>query len=223
MKTRFFIPLALMATLIFSGCYKDNTYYPQPNPPGTGNNVTKYTFVEDFNNNINRWAFSDPSNYAYGEVSNGTFKFDYLDDWYPSYYATVNPNMNVNDDFLIEARIGSDNMMGIVFGQDYNSEAYGYTFTIDYDGYFALYDEGGNGFGNDIMELIEPTYTSAAYRDGDWNVLTIEQYGDVWYGYVNDVEVFRIEAQPLYGKSFGFMVVPFTMGEADYIDAVWYR
>src|SRR5690625_2810189 len=156
-------------------------------------------------------------------MSKGPLNFVYLVALYPSYYVSFNLNMILNNEYLIESRIGFDNMMFIVFAQDYTSESYGYTFTIDYDGYFALYDEGGNGFGNDIMELIEPTYTSAAYRDGDWNVLTIEQYGNVWYGYVNDVEVFRIDAQPLYGNNFGFMVVTFTMGEADYIHAVWYR
>jgi|SRR5690554_1947738 len=213
--------LALFGLLAFSGCYKDHTYYPDPNYPGP--QLREYQFVEDFNNNRNRWEFSDPMNYAWGEISNGTFKFDYLDDYYPAYYARVNPDMNVNGEFIIESKLGSNNTMGIVFGQNYNNAVYGYSFMVDYDGRYSLYDEGGNGFGDDIQSLISPTYSNAVNLDGDWNIVTIHQRRGVWVGYVNDIEVFRIDAQPLYGKEFGFVVVPFTEGEADYIDAVWYR
>lgn len=213
---RIYLLAAMMGMLVLTSCYRETVIVPDYQ-------VTEYTFVEDFNNNKNKWAFNDPTNYAYGEVSQGTFKFEYLDDYYQAYYRTVDPGFNPNDDFLVEARIGSDNMMGIIFGQNYYRERYGYSFTVDYDGYFALYDEGGNGFGLDIQEIIPPTYTNAINKYGDWNTVTIKQSGNIWIGYINDYEVFRIEAQPLYGNGFGFVVVPWTIGEADYIDAIWYR
>lgn len=204
----------LLLTVVAASCTRDNR-----RPPGPV--IREYSFVDDFDNDRNGWGFADGVNVAYGVVSGGTFRFDYLDDYYEAYYVAQDVRFNPYDDFTISARIGSDNNMGLLFGK--SGDAYGYTFTVDYDGYYALYDEGGNGYGPDIVELVPPRTNNYVHYNGDWNELTIEQRGARWYGYINGVEVFNIEAQNFRGNQIGFMVVPFTQGEADYIEAFWYR
>ncbi len=86
-------------------------------------------------------------------MSNGTFKFDYNDDLSEAYYVSKNIGFNPYNDFTIYTRIRSDNNIGLLFGYNGNSGSYGYSFTIDYDGYYALYDEGSNGYGPDIQTI----------------------------------------------------------------------
>lgn len=204
----------ILMSLIFSSCVRDNI---RPLPPP----VREYAFIEDFNNDNRGWSFADPVHFAYGVVSNGTFKFDYNDDYPESYYVSRGFGFNPYNDFTISTKIGSNNNMGLLFGYDERNYSYGYTFTIDYDGYFALYDEGGNGYGPDIETLVEPQTNNRVNINGNWNVLTIEQRGNRWIGYVNNYQVFNIAAQNFKGSGIGFMNVANTQGEADFIEAHW--
>lgn len=208
----------LTAVLFLASCTPDRQRYPTPQYP-----VQEYVFNEDFNNDRNRWSFADPANYAYGVVSNGTFKFDYNDDLFEAYYAAKFFGFNPYDDFSIEARIGSNNNMGILFGYDDEQGAYGYSFMIDYDGYYALYDEGGNGYGQDLFELVSPETGNFVRPYGDWNDVRIVQNGNRWIGYVNNVRVFNIEAQNMIGNGVGFVDVAYTNGEAEYLEVHWYE
>lgn len=183
--------------------------------PGTVN-VTQ-TFSDDFNDNRNNWNFADNVNDAYAVVSNGTLTFNYLGNGVAQYLAK-DINYNTYNRFDIETKIGSDNVMGLLVGYDSYSGSYGYTFTVEPSGHFALYDEGGNGYGPDISEVVPRTFSNAVNRNGNWNVLRMEQTGNRWIGYVNGVQVFNIQAQNLRYGSVGFMVTSGTRGQADYID-----
>jgi len=214
------IILAVMSlvTLSFTACT-----YRDVRPDHPGNYKQLITYAEEFDNNAGRWAFSDGYNYAYGVVSNGTFKFDYNDNLHEAYYLAKDINFNQYDDFTLYTRIGSDNNMGLLFGYNSQTNTYGYSFTVDYDGYYALYDEGGNGYGPDIQEVVSPATGNFVNIYGDWNELRLEQRGNRWIGYINDVRVFNIPAQKLNYGSLGFVVVSNTQGEADYIQADWYE
>src|SRR5690606_9906382 len=115
----------MLLTIIAASCTRDRR------PPGPA--IREYSFIEDFDNDRNGWGFADGVNFAYGVVSGGTFRFDYQDDYYEAYYVSQDIRFNPYDDFTISARIGSDNNMGLLFGK--SGDAYGYTFTVDYDGY----------------------------------------------------------------------------------------
>lgn len=217
-KFVYFIGLPLI--LFLGSCYRSTHYNHNPDPPIYDDT---YYFTEDFNNNKNRWAFDDPINYAYGEVSGGTYKIEYLDDYYPAYYISQDFPFNYNDNFIIEAKIGSDNEMGLLFGFDDRKGAYGYSINIDYYGNFRMFDEGGNGYGDDVTEIY-PYSTSSVVRDmGDWNTVRIRQRGTTWIVYINDYEVFRMPAQNLRGGGVGFVLAAFTQGEVDYLDISGYR
>lgn len=208
----------LTAVLFLSACSPDRRRNPEPQYP-----VQEYVFDEEFNNDRNGWSFADPINYAYGVVSNGTFKFDYNDDLSEAYYAAKFFGFNPYNDFSIEARIGSNNNMGILFGYDDQQGANGYSFMVDYDGYYALYDEGGNGYGQQLVALVGPETGNFVRPNGDWNDVRIVQNGNRWIGYVNDLQVFNIEAQNMVGNGIGFVDVALTNGEADYLEVHWYE
>ena len=207
--------LATLFIFTLASCRRDRY---DPYPPYQ----QKYTYADEFDNNSNGWAFADQANLAYGIVSEGTFKFDYNDDGSEAYYASKNIGFNYNNDFTLYTRIGSNNNMGLLFGYRDNSQTYGYSFTINAFGEYALYDEGGNGYGPDVQTIIAANNNTGAGRpNGDWNDLRLEQRGNRWLGYVNDILVFNIEAQTIRGSNVGFVNVAFTQGEADYLQVDW--
>ena len=206
--------LSITGLSIFaSSCIRDDgpqPYYPQP-----------HTYTEEFNNNSRGWAFEDPANYAYGEVSNGTYKFVYNDDLDEAYYVSKTIGFNRYNDFTIQTRIGSNNNMGLLFGDNSSVNSFGYSFTVDYYGYYALYDEGGNGYGPNVQEIVPRTTNANVNINGDWNELRLEQRGNRWIGYVKNVQVFNVPAQTLRGTNVGFVDVKLTEGEADYLQVDW--
>lgn len=208
--------LATLFVLTLSSCSRDDRYDPYPPPP------QQYTYNDEFDNNNNGWNFSDQANMAYGVVSAGTFKFDYNDDLSEAYYVSKNIGFNYYNDFTIYTRIGSNNNMGLLFGYVENSETYGYSFTVDYNGNYALYDEGGNGYGPDVQTIVAPSNsTGAGVGNGNWNELRLEQRSGRWLGYVNNILVFNIAAQNMKGSNVGFVNVALTQGEADYLQVDW--
>lgn len=207
---KYLIPVSIL--FLLSSCYRERRPIPQPRV---------VSFVDEFNNNRNGWEFVDRHAQAYGYISSGTFKFDFLSDYYDAYYTAQNIGFNRFDDFTVYTRIGSDNNTGLLIGSNVEKQVYGYTFMVDYDGYFAVYDEGGNGYGNDVYELV-PKQTRSFIRDrGQWNELVFEKRGSRWIGYINGYEVFNIPAQNIHYSTVGFANVPFTQADADYIQVDW--
>lgn len=185
----------------------------------------RFVFVDDFIDNRNNWAFADGANLAYGVISNGTFKIDYNDDLSEAYYVSKGIDLNTSSDFILQTRIGSNKNMGLLFG--YNAGAsgggYGYSFTVDYNGYCALYDEGGNGGGSSIVALVPAMQFPFININGNWNELRLEQRGSRWIGFVNNNQVFNVPAKILRGNGVGFVVESRTQGEADYLQGEWFR
>lgn len=206
----------LISIILLTSCRRDRTPAPAYVP-------VLHQYIEEFDDDRDGWSFADGSNLAYGVVSNGTFKLDYNDYLSDAYYVSRNVRFNPNDDFTLYTRIGSNNNMGLLFGYNAGKGSFGYSFTVDYDGYYALYDEGGNGYGPDIQEVVAPKTGNFVRNNGDWNELRLEQRGVRWIGFVNNVEVFDIPAENLSAGSIGFVVIAETQGEADYIQADWYE
>lgn len=209
--------LLLGSGLGMTSCVKT---YVDPNPPN--NNPNTYTFVDEFVDNRNDWNFSDQLNDAYGVISNGTFKFSFLDPNGLAYYRSKDIRFNPDKNFVLQTKMGSDNNMGLLFGFNEATGAYGYSFTISYDGYYALWDEGGNGGPLDITSIVPATFSNAINGNGDWNEVKISQQGNNWIGYINGVKVFTVRASYLVKGSVGYVVVGNTRGEADWIQADFY-
>lgn len=201
--------------LFLSSCVRDRG--PGPYPPGP----QPYSYVDEFDDNRNGWNFFDAANNAQGSVGSGIYMFDYLDNATEAYYVSKYIGFNSYNDFTIYTRIRSDNNMGLLFGDNSSVGSYGYSFTVTYDGYFALYDEGGNGYGPDVQTLVAPTTNPYVNPNGGWNELRLEQRGNRWIGFVNGYQVFNIAAQNLKGANVGFVDIKMTRGDADYLQVDW--
>lgn len=197
----------------FSSCIKNEYYDAHPaNPTPVG---YRYIFDDNFNSNINNWAFSDPKNSAYVDILNGMLRYNYLPNASGTNTVAVNTGANLRNDFLVQTRIKSDNAMGLVFGVSNND--YGYSFFIDGQGSFAVYKEGDAY--TPVKTIIDWTYSNSI--NPGWNDVEIEQIGDYWTGYINGTKVFEIEAMYLAGVKCGFIVLSGTTGYADYLTVQW--
>lgn len=205
--------IAFLAVITgFTGCIIHEDDY---NPPAQHNGY-RYVFNEDFNNDRFGWTFDDPYDSAYAFVTqDGLYKFvDYS--YNGGYHSAVVPTgANMNNNFLVQARIKSDYAMAVIFGA--SNSSYGYSFFIDNAGYFAVYKEGSPD--TPIQTLVN-WQGSGAIRNG-WNDVEVEQVGNYWYGYINNVQVFEIPAHYVSGSSCGFMVMANTTGYADYLTVKW--
>lgn len=202
----------LAASIILSSCVRRDDYYnTQPSNP------YRYAFSDDFNNNVNEWAFTDNQNRAYVTISGGQLHYDYHPANPGTNTVAITTGMpNGTSVFDIQTRFQSDNAMALVFGV--SSTDYGYSFFIDDRGYYAVYDEGTSTISS--VALIDWA-TSSAIRAG-WNDVEIEATRTgTWIGYVNGIQVFQIPAHTLYGNQTGFMVLNNTSGDADYLDQKW--
>jgi hypothetical protein len=201
--------LALLLIIGLSSCVFHDDDYVVP-PVGY-----QYSFIDDFNNDRNRWSFHDDANNASVFISSGLLHYDYHPFNNGTNTVAVSTGMHTTHDFDIQTRFRSDNAMALVFGV--SQSEFGYSFFIDDRGYFAVYDEGNASI--QPIPLIDWSATGAV-RPG-WNDLELEQAGSSWVGYINGVQVFQLPARTLYGNQVGFMVLANTAGDADYVDVKW--
>lgn len=194
-----------------SSCVKNEYYNTTPTQP-TG---YQHIFDDNFDYDSHNWSFSDPANDAYVSVGNGTLKYTYLPPTSGTNTIAVNTGLNTGGNFLIQTKIQSNNAMGITFGV--SPKEYGYSFFIDDNGYFAVYDEGNANTA--VKTLLDWQYNSAIVSG--WNSVELEQHNGYWTGYVNGKKVFEIGAQTLYGSQVGYIVTSGTTGYADYLTVQW--
>ncbi len=199
--------LALATSSFLSSCVRKDYYTATPVP--TYQNV----YDEEFEADRAGWNFTDSYDSAYADVQGGTYEVvDYS--WTRSHNASVATHANFNYDFQIQTRIQSNNQMALIFGASNNN--LGYSFFIDNTGYFAVYYEG-NGYPTTILNW----QSSSAISINSWNNLEIDQQGNYWIGYINNVQVFKVQSYQTSGSQCGFMVMPNTTGYADYLTVHW--
>lgn len=204
---------ALIGLFAFSGCVKDDYYSPTPTPPPPVG--YQYSFNDDFDRDVNNWSFSDLKNQAFVTVGGGSLQYIYDPANDGTNTVAVQTGTNMNRNFLVQTRISSNNAMGLAFGVSNNN--YGYSFFIDDEGYFALYNEGNAQ--NPAKAIIDWQY-NAAIQQG-WNDLELEQVDGYWLGYANGTKLFEVPEQYLGGAKLGFIVLANTKGYADYLTVKW--
>lgn len=215
MFSRIIIATLAAGTLFISSCVQKEYYTVEPPAEPSGPQYN-YIFDDDFNNNINNWTFSDPDNAAYVTLVNSWLKYTYMPPNDGTNTVAISTGAKLHRNFLVQTRIRSDYAMGLCFGVSDND--YGYSFFIDNDGYFALYKEGSAT--ESFQRIMEWQESEAIYRDG-WNEVEFEQTGNYWMGYINGVNVFKIQAKPINGNKIGYIVLAGTTGYADYLTVQW--
>lgn len=214
MFTRTILAVLASGALLMGSCTRNEYYTVAPDEPATP--TYNYIFDDNFNDNINNWAFADPKNSAYVNIDNGQLKYTYLPQGEGSNTVAINTGAKLHQNFLVQTRIKTDYAMGIAFGVS-NSD-YGYSFFIDDEGYFALYKEGDAN--NPLQTILDWQYSDAIYKGG-WNEIEFEQVGNYWTGYANGVKLFEVQAKYISGSKIGFIVLAGTTGYADYLTVQW--
>jgi|GEM_PF-530809 len=209
------VAMIVGGSVFFTSCMERDRYntYPNNNYPNNNNNTSSTTFDEEFNgSDLYGWTFSDAADSAYASIANGTYQYvDYSK--VKSNMSVVSTNINTAGNFTIQTKIKADNMMGLIFGA--SSTDNGYAFYVDSAGYYSLYREGA---GTTASTPIIPSTQDTTYAlKKDWNTLEVDQTNGTWTGYINGTLVFTMAARTIYGSSFGFKVLPTTIGYADYL------
>lgn len=218
MNTKRYLLAATMGfSLLFTSCIK-NEYYNTDPAPTTPVQTPQYSYVfdENFDNNINNWAFSDHNNSAFVSIRNGKLEYTYLPADDGTNTVAIDTDAPLHSNFLIQTRMRTDYAMGIAFGV--SPADYGYSFFIDNEGYFAVYKEGDEV--TPVSTLLDWQYSDAINPEG-WNDVEFEQYGNYWAGYVNGVKLFEIPAKFIGGTQIGYIVLAGTVGYADYLTVQW--
>lgn len=213
-KIAYTLAFLLAGAFMLTGCVVDNSNYPTPQPQQPVGYQNE--FYEDFVRDDLGWEFSDPYDSAYAYLENGLYNFvDYS--WAGGFHtAVVGTGAPTNYDFLIQTRMRSDYGIALVFGAS-NTE-FGYSFYIDKEGYFAMYNEGNANTG--LQTILDWQYSNAINPNA-WNDIELEQIGSRWIGYANGTQIFDIPAQYMSGNQTGFMVLAGTHGMADYLRVQW--
>ena len=218
MKSKHFlaaIGLALLGTSLFTSCEQKNYYQVEPNNNNNNNNNTgyPYSFDEEFNGADHyNWTFTSATDSAYASISNGNYQIvNYsFSNFINSIVAT---NANTSGNFTVQTRIKSNNMMALVFGA--SSSDYGYALYVDSMGYYSLYKEGSNSVAATV--IIPSTQDTLYATKKDWNTLEVDQVNGNWTGFINGTQIFQMTARTVSGSSFGFKLVPGTVGYADFL------
>lgn len=177
MKKLSYLLIAPLALFTISSCHKADNNYTAP--------TYYYSFDDEMNDNTNNWAFIDNSNNASVYIGNGLLQYSYHPVNPGTNTVAIPTGINFNSNFIIQTKIMSNNAMGLVFGVS-NSQ-YGYSFFIDNNGNFAVYNEGSSNV--QAVPIINWT-SNAAIRSG-WNSLELDQINGYWNGYINGTRVFR--------------------------------
>ena len=201
---------------MFTSCLERDHYNAYPNNNNNNNNNndnSKTSFDEEFNgSDMYGWTFTSAADSAYAGISGGSYQYmDYSKT--RSNMSVVSTGINTAGNFTVQTKIMADNMMGLIFGA--SSTDNGYAFYVDSAGYYSLYKEGT---GSTLSTAIIPSTqdTTYAVRKG-WNTLEVDQTNGTWTGYINGTQVFSMAARSISGNSFGFKVLPVTVGYADYL------
>jgi len=225
MKVTHFIAVAglvIASSAVFTSCIRRDDDYNNTNPNNNNNNynhgnhttnTTDTVYDEQFNGVDNSlWTFTNATDSAYSSITNDTFQYvDYS--VILSNMTVVNTGINTQNNFTVSARIKSNNIMGLVFGA--SSSSNGYAFYIDTVGNYSLYAEGS---GSTASTVIIPSTQDSLYSvKHNWNVLELDQTNGTWTGYINGTQVFSMAARSMGGNSFGFKVLPQTIGYANYL------
>lgn len=199
---------SILAILFMCSCHKQQ--YVSPTQP------YNYTFNDDFNADMHNWSFFDQYNKASVTISNGLLNYIYLPKAQGTNTVAIQTGCNVNSSFDIQTSIKTDNTMGIAFGV--SNTDYGYSFRVDNNGNFAVFSEGDAN--NPVTPLVN-WQRSNSFTPNAFNAIEFQQSGGYWLGYINNVQVFKIQAQPFYGSKIGFIVESNTYGYADYLSVYW--
>jgi len=207
------VGICIAGSAALTSCVEKN-YYVNPNNNYYNHNDSGLTYVfdEEFNGqDYYGWTFTNVTDSAYASIQNGSYQYvDYSAT--QSNMTVVNTGANVSGNFTVQTRIESNHIMGLIIGA--SSTSNGYAFYIDTAGNYSLYQEGLDTAASTV--LIPSTADSTAVKDG-YNILEVDQANGTWTGYINGTQVFQRTAPTLSGASFGFKILPGTVGYADYI------
>jgi hypothetical protein len=175
-------------------------------------------YNEQFNGRDNTvWNFTDAVDSAFASVTDTGYQYvDYSA--VKSSMTVVSTSANVADNFTVTTRVRSNNMIALIFGASATSN--GYAFYVDTAGNYSLYEEG---YGATASTVVIPSTQDTLYAlKKNWNTLEIDQANGTWTGYINGTQVFSMTARSLAGGSFGFKILPGTIGYASSLEVQGY-
>lgn len=221
-KVSFYINNSLLATKTLSGIYGKNVGYivnknqkisidylyvnklaKQENTYVNNNTITNNDFIEDFNNNNNRWGIKNSPGIVNFSIKNSTLVFDHLKEK-GGYETSMIKAINTDKDFTIETKIDKisgpqDKAFGLMWGK---GKSKNFEFLISGNGYYQI-----NRFDGKTQSIVKWTATGEIRQgNGSTNILRVEKRNGHYYFYVNNQYINEIPYENFYGDRMGFVV-----------------
>ena len=177
--------------------------------------ASSYMVEDYFSDNKNNW-YEYESEEKFVAVENGKYVIEVK-----LFIAHLSWQRNVIDttkDFQIESSMLhvsgiTNNGYGLSLGELDNNFENQYSFTINADGYYTIFKR----INNNIVNIINWTYSSYINQGNKTNKLSVTKSGDNLLFYINDMMVNQISSEFLFGDDVGFEVDNAQRIEIDYI------
>lgn len=201
--------------LVFNGSvfsqrnWKPNDYFGIPKTDKVN------VFYDEFDDNRNRWDLG--SMYLEERIQEGEYYCASLTSF--TYVKHRPVTMNQTGNYEIEIRIrfvkGDDrSVTGLTFGRDVRGNEFGFFFNpTNPRNRFKV----SKFTGNRPFDFQRWQYFGSRYSKHAYNTLMVRKVSDKWYFFINQEKVYEMEAQELFGNSFGFTVGGNTAVEVDNI------
>lgn len=176
--------------------------------------TTAYTYIENFQNNINQWWVGN-NNDAMAEIKDGRYILHKKSagDW--QVWSTTNITHNQSRDFQLDTAVkflqGAENFgYGIAWGLRPGDNYSFYYFIVSANGQFTYGKYTDAKYSNII-----PWKESPAVKKGQAvNVLRVVKSGNMLHLFINNTNVGAAPVEPFFGNTIGFHVGNQVMCEA---------
>lgn len=177
----------------------------------------KVVFVDNFNDNKNKWSEGINDNNANGFISNGAYywvsKTNTTKTTTKYIYLNQNKDFEISGKFKIESSLNHSLLNSLVFGGE-GSKRFYFGFTKKGSYRISYYD------GTSYIAIKNWSASSYIEKNG-YNILTLRKTKDKMYFYINNMKVYSTNSRSFFGNNLGFQAASNSKIKIEYLTVTY--